>query len=176
MPPQSFLPPAVAALRAASQQAKPLFTRAHSQPLGAGLTLHLDAAARMTGQWASPANRLLELATDVQTPGAWFALHVTLDLPDLAPYRWIGIAARSTAGQATAVRVCLRSLLADGFHDQFFARDILSRSVQSDHHDLIDPAQFPDLPSHAQGRELVLFLPAATPVAWALHDLAVFGL
>ena len=176
MPAHSFLPATVTALQGRAHNVQPLFAKGASTTVAPGLALHMDVAAQIGGQWSSPAGRLLELETHVAQRGAWLALHIALDLPDLTGIRWVGVVARTTAMQATVVRVCLRSVLASGFHDQFFARDILSRSVQSDHHDLLDPTQFPDLPLQAKRRELVLFLPPATPIAWALHDLAVFHL
>ena len=176
MPAHSFLPASVTALQGSTRHVQSLFAKRTRATVAPGLVLRVDVAAQISGQWSSPAGRLLELETHVIQPGAWLALHIALDLPDLTGIRWVGVVARTTAMQATTVRVCLRSVLANGFHDQFFARDILSRSVQSDHHDLLDPTQFPDLPLQVKRRELVLFLPPATPIAWALHDLAVFRL
>ena len=158
---------------------EPLFADGNDQPLGPGLMLRLDPQARATGHWSSPEGRLLELHLRISAPGAWFGLHLALpeDLPPLTKVRWIGLAARSGATRAAAIRVCLRSGLAEGgFRDTFFPLHLLSQGRLGDHHDLLAPAQHPDLPATAPWRELVLFLPPAEDLDWALHDLRVFAL
>lgn len=152
---------------------------ANSATLCPGVTLRLDPAARASGHWSSPAGRLIELHTTLTTPGAWFGLHIGLppDLPPLDQITWIGIVARSNAVRALGVRVCLRSgLPGGGFQDSFFPHHILSQGRLSDHHDLLAPAHLPDLPRTAPWRELVLFLPPAEGIDWALHDLRIFAL
>lgn len=160
-------------------QTEPLFTGGNSQPLAPGITLHLDPDARMTGQWSSPDGRLIEIQTKVTQPGAWFGLHIGLPdaALDLTALRWIGVTARTSAQRGVGVRVALRSGHAGGgFQDDFFGRHMLSQARQSDHQDLLCPADLPDLPTTAPWRELVLFLPPAAPLHWALHDLRIFGL
>lgn len=157
----------------------PLFERSHSADLAPGVGLHLDPAARMTGTWSSPEGRLLEIATRVETPGAWFGLHIGLPdaVTDLGGVRWIGIVARTSALRGMAIRVGFRSgLLEGGFQDSFFGRHIFSQPRQSDHHDLLCPEDLPDLPRRAAWRELILFLPPAAPIDWALHDLRIIAL
>lgn len=142
-----------------------------------GLALHADPAARMTGRWQSPRGRLLELETRPEAPGGWLALHLALPLTDLAGPGWIGLAVRSAAAEALAIRVALRSGLAEGgFLDSFFDRQILSQPAESDHVDLMAPDRRPDLPETAPWRELVLFLPPDRGIGWALHDLRLFRL
>lgn len=159
---------------------EPLFAQGSSVGLCPGVTLHLDPGADLTGTWSSPAGRLIEMHTAVTRPGAWFGLHIGLpaEAADLGPRRWIGIVARTSALRAMAIRVALRSGLetGGGFQDSFLPRHILSQPRQSDHHDILCPADLPDLPSRAPWREVVLFLPPATPVDWVLHDLRILAL
>jgi hypothetical protein len=158
---------------------EPLFAHGPSVDLCPGVMLHLDPEAALTGRWSSPAGRLVEMHTEVTRPGAWFGLHIRLPeaAADLEGRRWIGIVARTSAGRAMAIRVALRSgLEAGGFQDSFLPRHILSQPRQSDHHDLLCPADLPDLPQRAPWREVVLFLPPAAPMAWVLHDLRILAL
>ena len=147
--------------------------------LGPEVVLRRDPEARIGGHWSSPQGRLLELHTEVQAPGAWLGLHIALprSLPPLDQLTWIAVVARSNAARAIAIRVCLRSgLPTGGFQDSFFAHHLLSQGRLSDHHDVLAPAQLPDLPRTAPWRELVLFLPPAEGIDWALHDLRIFAL
>jgi len=146
-------------------------------PLTPGLFLRRDPAGAIDGTWCSPARRLLELETRVAQAGDWLGLHLSLPLDDLAGIGWIGLVVRSAADQSLILRPCLRSgLAAGGFHDQFFPRHVLSQPGETDHHDLIAPDRLPDLPIRAPWRELILFLPPAHSIRWALHDLRVFVL
>ncbi|SMY09239.1 hypothetical protein LOM8899_03404 [Flavimaricola marinus] len=159
--------------------AEPLFSTSNSTGLAPGVMLHLDPEARFSGTWSSPDGRLVEMHTEATRPGAWFGLHIALpgEAADLGHVRWIGIVARTSALHAAAIRVGLRSGLAEGgFQDSFFGRHILSQPRQSDHHDLLCPADLPDLPQRADWRELVLFLPPAAPLDWVLHDLRIYAL
>jgi hypothetical protein len=165
-------------LRALAGAEGPLFEGGRAEtPLAPGLSLNADPEAGIIGIWRSPRGRLLEIEATPKAPGAWFALHLVLPLPDLAGIGWLGFVARSSSDRAVAVLPCLRSGLATGgFHDCFFDRHILSRGQQTDHHDLIAPEWRPDLPVRAPWRELILFLPPTEPLHWALHDLRVFTL
>lgn len=136
---------------------------------------HTDPAWQGQGTWASPRGRMLEVEVDVTTPGAWCALHLRLDLRP-ADHSYLGLIARTAADRAMITRVCLRAGHAEGFHDHFLPRDILSQPGASDHIDMMVPAQCPDLPRDAQWHELILFLPSRHSFAWGLHDLRVFGL
>lgn len=141
------------------------------------LHLRLDPAADVALWHASPRARLLELEARVTRPGAWLGLHLTLPLPDLSGLRWFGFAARSSANAAMISRACLRSgREGGGFHDQFFDRDLLSHSWESDHHDLMALDHCPELPRHAPWREFILFLPPDLDFRLSLHDLRVFTL
>jgi hypothetical protein len=161
---------------------EPLFARSHSADLCPGVALHRDPDAGLTGTWSSPAGRLIEMQTQVARPGAWFGLHIRLpaEVADLERVRWIGIVARTSSLRVMAIRVGLRSglprMAGGGFQDSFLPRHILCQPRQSDHHDLLCPADLPDLPQQAPWRELVLFLPPAAPVDWVLHDLRIFAL
>jgi hypothetical protein len=162
----------LAALRATVLSPAPL------GPVVPGLAFHADPQAGLSGHWHSPRGRLLEVETTVTRPGRWLGLHLALpDLADLAPLVWLGLAARSGAGHAMALRVCLRSGLPEGgFHDQFFDRHLLSQPAETDHLDMIAPARLPDLPPKAPWRELILFLPPGESLRWSLHDLRLFAL
>jgi len=138
---------------------------------------HMDVEAEVAGTWRSPRGRLLEIETQVTTPGGFLALHLRLPMFDLMGCDWFGFVGRTAAAQATVTRACLRSGRADGsFQDQFFARHILSQSAASDHHDFLVPAQCPDLAPNAPWREFVLFLPSTRSITWALHDLRLITL
>lgn len=140
-----------------------------------GLWWHLDPAMDITGTWSSPMGRMIELDTTLTTPGGWCALHLRLSInPAVCAY--IGFVARTAAAHAMVTRACLRSGGEGGFHDQFFARDILSQPGQSDHIDMLVPAHCPDMPRDADWHELVLFLPANRSLTWALHDLRLIAL
>jgi hypothetical protein len=150
------------------------------QPLGGGevvedIWFHIDPKAELRGTWSSPRGRMLELETKLATPGDWCALHLRLDL-DVAACAYVGLVARTVAAQSLVTRACLRSGIEDGFHDQFFARQILSQPGQSDHIDMLAPAQCPDMPACALWHEFILFLPPNRSISWALHDLRLIVL
>jgi hypothetical protein len=152
-------------------------TETHSTGLAPGVMLHADPASTITGHWSSPAGRLAEISARVIRPGAWFALHVTIPLPDLTGLTWIGLILRSSAAKTCLIRPCLRSGRTDGgFHDHFLARHVLSRSRESDHHEIIPLSWHPDLPLQAPWREVILFLPPAEDTHLMLHDLRIFAL
>lgn len=173
-------------LRAEVHPATPLSAQA-ACPLPGGLMLHADPAIRMDGHWQSPRGRILEIDARITVPGAWLALHLPLPAvaagADLADVRWLSLIVRATAARACAIRPCIRSGLAPengqtgpAFRDDFFARHILANALEVDDHQLIVPAQIPDMPRAAPWRELILFLPAATGFHLALHDLRLTAL
>jgi len=180
LPPLIALDGALAPLRQPMAEAGPLPLFAgdsHAMDLAPGVSLRADPASTITGHWSRPAGRLVEIATHVTRPGGWFGLHVTIPLPDLTGLTWIGLILRSSATPAAAIWPCLRSGRADGgFHDLFFARHVLSRSRESDHHDIIPLSWHPDLPLQAPWREVILFLPPAEDTHLMLHDLRIFVL
>lgn len=159
-------------LRAQSVASTPL----DNTELVPDLWWHRDMAGDLSGQWRSPRGRLLELDTQVSDPGGFLALHLRLPPFDIMACNWFGFVARTNAASAMITRVCLRSGTGEGFHDQFFARHILSQPGASDHHDLLVPAQCPDLPRAAPWREFILFLPPNRALAWALQDLRLIVL
>jgi len=161
------------ALRAAVIAQRPVGTGA----LAPGVDLRIDPDARISGQWSSPRGRLLELRTEVAQPGDWLGLHLALPPLDLTGVVWLGLAVRSAGAPALVVRACLRSgLPGGGFRDDFLDRHILSQPAETDHVDLLAPDRRPGLPPRAPWREMVLFLPPAQSVTWALHDLRLFAL
>lgn len=170
----AFVVAALGALRAAvvpDQPPDPAGTRV----IAPGIALRRDPAGSGQSRWASPRGRLLEIATEVETPGDWLGLHIDLPGFDARAPAWIGFAAATGADHALVLRACLRSGLATGgFRDEFFDRHLLSQPARSDHVDLIAPATRPDLPARAPWRELILFLPPERSFAWVLHDLRLF--
>jgi hypothetical protein len=140
------------------------------------IRLHPDPAGEYHIKVSSPRARLLELEVAVTRPGAWLGLHVPLHLTDLSGIRWLGFAARSNAGQAIAVRACIRSGIDGGFFDVFFDKHILSQTGQTDHVDMLSPDHLPELPKIAKWREIILFLPPAHGFGWALQDLRLFAI
>lgn len=139
-----------------------------------GVAFHADPGLGLSGRYTSPAGRLLELSARMTGAGDWAALHIALDLPDLAGLGWVGFACRTAAPKEVMVRPCLRTGGEDGFADRFFAKHILSGPEPLGHLDAFDLAATPDLPRAAPWRELVLFLPR-TDFDWHLHDLRVFA-
>jgi hypothetical protein len=163
----------LAALRASVIAARPL----GDGRLAPGIDLRIDPAAQVAGHWSSPRGRLLELQTEVAVSGDWIGLHLALPPLDLTGVAWLGLALRSAGGSALVVRACLRSGLAGGgFRDDFLDRHILSQPGETDHVDMLAPDRRPGLPLRAPWREVVLFLPPAHSVTWALHDLRLFRL
>lgn len=149
---------------------------AASTELAPGVWLHGDPEARFEGTWASPAGRLCEITLDVQTGGRWLALHLTLPPLEADGLRWISLVMRVHAARPVALRPCLRSGTEDGFVDTFWDRHLLATPAERDHQALLTLAHHPDLPLQAPWRELVLFLPSAEDVSFALHDMRVLGL
>jgi hypothetical protein len=178
VPPLRPLDQALTPLRDKASGPLPLFgpgTRATD--LAPGLMFHADPAGTIAGQWSSPAGRLIEISADITTPGKWFALHVTIPLPDLTGLTWIGLILRSSAARSCVIWPCLRSgLEGGGFRDDFFARHILAQSRESDHHDILATPWHPDLPAQAPWREIILFLPSAEGFRLVIHDLRILAL
>jgi hypothetical protein len=159
------------ALRAAVVAPTPL----QAGPLAPGIAWHTDPGARIGGTWQSPRGRLLEMRTEVAVPGDWAALNIALPPLDLTGLAWFGCALRSAGAPALALRLALRSGLPEGgFRDDFFDRQVLSQPGETDHADVLAPDRRPGLPPRAPWREIVLFLPPAHSVTWALHDLRLF--
>lgn len=160
------------ALRGGDLPPVPLFgPGAQENRLPGGLLLHAAPELRAAGQWSSPAGRFCALDIRIEVPGRWLALHLPLPEPDLAGVRWLMLAVRTSAAEASVIRPCLRSGTPGGFRDDFLPRAILAQPRESDHHDILAPDRLPDLPLEAPWRELILFLPSATGTQLVLHDL-----
>lgn len=139
-----------------------------------GFKLNADPALELTGEYRSPAGRLLEF--DAQTgpnPGGWVGLHLEVPVDDLSHLGVIGFAARIAAPEILVVRACLRSGTEDGFQDCFFDKHLLFRPEEASHVDAIPTGQRMDLPQRAGWRELILFLPTRS-FQLSLIDLRVF--
>lgn len=142
-----------------------------------GAFFHQDPDAEILLHWSSPRGRILELQSEVKLPGAWFGLHLGLDLPDLANIGFLGFAARTAAAQPVTIRACIRSgIEGGGFHDCFFDRHILAQPEESDYMAMIAPSRRPLLPQQAPWREFVLFLPTTHGVHLAICDLRFFAI
>ena len=169
-------------LRSAHHAPEPLFIGPDGgaitdHPLPGGVMLRVAPEARLTGHWASPRGRLLELKTTVQSPGPWLGLHLPLTQADFVDTTWLCLALRSSAAGALSFHACLRSgLEGGGFRDDFFPRAILAQPREADHVDMLGMARLPGLPWRAPWRELVLFLPPATDAHLALHELRLVTL
>lgn len=148
---------ALAMLRGAAFD-KPL----DGDPLVPGVFLVPDPAAQMTGTVASEDGTLLRLRTEVQTPGAWFGLHVSLGGIDLDRSALVGFACKTRAPATILSRACLRSGEAEGFSDAFFDKHIVSYEAPGLHLDVMEIAPTPALPPHAPWRELILFFPTGS--------------
>lgn len=140
----------------------------------AGLRLMADPAAVMTVHWSSPRARLLEVSGTVTTPGQWFALRLTLDLPDLTGLAGLGFWLRGAADPALVMQAALRSGTQDGHVDCIFERDILCHAASGDHTALMLTDRTPDLPLRAPWREFLLLLPPYRPITLALDALRLF--
>ncbi|KGB83248.1 hypothetical protein JT55_02740 [Rhodovulum sp. NI22] len=135
-----------------------------------GISLHADPGLQVSGQWSSPAGRLLELDLRMSGEGDWIGLHLALEAPDLAAVGWIGFACRSAAPSEIMIRPCLRSGGEAGFTDTFFGKHLLAIPEPLNHIDALHPATTRSIPETAPWRELVLFLPQRN-FRWHLHDL-----
>lgn len=136
---------------------------------------HIDPSIEALGTWESPRDRMLEVTTTLTTPGHFCALHLRVPF-NPGDYAYFGFVARTASDRALTTRVCLRTGTDTGHHDLFFPRDILSQQGQTDHIDMLAPAQIPDLPRYAPWRELILFLPSRRSLTWGLHDLRLIAL
>ncbi len=140
-----------------------------------GVSLIADAPLGVGGTWRSPAGRLLELDIAMTGRGSWIALHLALDLPDLAGIAFVGLGCTSAGTGQQIIRPCLRSGLEEGgFVDCFLDRHILTRTDPVPHVDALHVPSCRPLPETAPWRELLLFLPTE-PLRWHLHDLRVFA-
>lgn len=140
-----------------------------------GISLIADAPLGVGGSWRSPAGRLLELDISMAGRGDWIALHMALDLPDLADIAFIGFGCTGVGPTQQIIRPCLRSGLDDGgFVDCFLDRHILTRTDAIPHVDALYVPTCRTLPETAPWRELLLFLPTE-PLRWHLHDLRIFA-
>ncbi len=137
--------------------------------------LRLMAAGGALGlRWSSPRGRLLEVTSSPTVAADWFALRLTLDLPNLSAVAGVGLWLRAAADPALTLRAVLRSGQGDGHLEAPQDRLILCHATASDHTALWPCDMTPALPATAPWRELLLFLPAWRPVTLSLHALRVF--
>lgn len=138
-----------------------------------GLHFHADESLGISGQYHSPAGGMLDLDVRTTGDGAWAALHLALNAPDLSPFGVIGLACRTSAPETRVIRPCLRSGTPDGFEDCFFDKHILSQPEESSHLDALPVHRRDRLPLTSSWRELILFMPTES-FRWSLIDLRVF--
>ena len=139
-----------------------------------GFKLHADPALELTGEYRSPAGRLLELdARTGPNPGGWVGLHLSLPSHDLSDMGVVGFAARIAAPEVLVVRACLRSGTGTGFVDCFFDKHMLFRAEEASHVDALQVRERTDLPMRAPWREVILFLPTRS-FQLSLIDMRVF--
>ncbi|MBU2359082.1 MAG: hypothetical protein KKB02_09165 [Alphaproteobacteria bacterium] len=140
-----------------------------------GLRLMASPGAQIAARWSSPRDRLLEITSTVDAPADWFALRLTLHLPDLSAMAGLGLWLRGAADPALTLRAVLRSAAGDGHVDAPLDRQILCHATPGDHSALWLRDRTTDLPVTADWRELLLFLPAHRPVTLSLHALRLFA-
>lgn len=139
-----------------------------------GVSLHADPALQLTGHYTSPKGRLLELDAHMGGSGSWIGLHLALPARTLKGFGVLGFAARASASETTVLRACLRSGgKEDGFTDCFFDKHLLLRPEEASHLDALPVGYRDELPTEAEWRELILFLPTET-FRLSLIDLRVF--
>lgn len=142
--------------------------------IGAGLTLRADPALQMSGRYASPRGRLLEIDATANATGHWLGLHIPVTAADLADHGVFGFACRGSAPEFTVIRACLRSgRRVAGYRDCFFDKHILLHPTEASHVDAISLQTRDEVPQKAPWRELILFLPPDS-VRLSLSDLRVF--
>ncbi|MDP5307549.1 hypothetical protein [Paracoccus spongiarum] len=142
--------------------------------LAAGLVLRADPALGISGRYASPRGRLLEIDATARGTGDWFALHLPVGAENLADQGVFGFACRGSASEFIPVRACLRSGgRLGGFSDCFFDKHILLHATDSSHVDAITLQTRDEVPQKAPWRELVLFFPPRR-LRLSLADLRVF--
>lgn len=138
-----------------------------------GFSLHADPELQLTGRYSSPKGRLLELDATTGASGGWIGLHLAFSAHNLKDFGMLGFAARTSAPETTVLRACLRSGTKDSFIDCFFDKHMLLRPEEASHLDALPVGYRDDLPTKAEWRELILFLPTET-FRLSLIDLRVF--
>lgn len=125
-----------------------------------GVSLHADPALGLSGSFASPQGRILDIDAHMsQGHGNWVGLHVALPAQDLGRAGILGFAARVSSPEILVVRACLRSGMADGFVDCFFDKHLMVRPEETSHLDALSVQYRDQIPMQAPWRELILFLP-----------------
>lgn len=142
--------------------------------LGHDLKFRADPALGVSGTWASPAGRLLELDATMAGPGDWCALHLSMPGSALPRPGLLGVAARGLAPEHQLLQVALRSGMAGGFTDTFFDKHVFLHPETTSHVDVLALDERPDIPTVAAWRELVIFLPT-DGFRLTLLDMRVFA-
>lgn len=138
-----------------------------------GIYLAADPALKIAGAHHSPEGRILEIAAEMQGEGNWMALHMALPARDLAPYGFVGFAARIEAPETQVIQPCLRSGVEGGFVDCFFDKHILALPQPRSHLDALTAHHRDNLPAQAPWRELIFFLPTRS-YRLSILDLRIF--
>lgn len=139
-----------------------------------GIFLSVDPESDTQTRIISRPGTLLELNFTTTRAGGWLSLNIELGEFDLTGRDVIGFMCKSRAEDTITFRACLRSGSADGFHDAFFGKRVISYDAQSTHADLIKLEERGDIPATAPWRELVLFFPTDLRQL-SLTDLSLFG-
>ncbi|MCJ8139623.1 hypothetical protein [Falsirhodobacter halotolerans] len=146
---------------------------ADQQRVAPGIHLSVDMDAKVSGSFESGAGRLISVNYTSETAPKWVALHINLGEVSLEDKAVLGIVVRSTAKEAVAMRVCLRSGT-QNFVDEFFTKHIVAFSEPSTHLDIL---KLDDLPAHhPRGkveRDLIVFFPP-TDSAFTISDIRLF--
>lgn len=144
-----------------------------NQAVTDGVFFSTDPEARVTGRFRSDATNMIEVQMEAAEGRRWQALHVRLGDLNLSNAGVLGVVARSVAPSSITTRLCLRSGNDDQFMDTFLPKTMVSFAQPSTHMDAIEIAAMPDLPRHAQWRDLILFFRAGD-VSLDLLDLRLF--
>lgn len=171
-PPDAALNRRLAAWRGAARSGQLSDTVA----IATDLTLRADPKLKMHGRYLSPKGTLLTLQAEMQGKGEWLGLHLTLPAEaNTLPGQMLGYAAHFQSKDTNILRACIRSGQSEGFLDHFFEKHILTRPEDATIFDAVRFGSQRTLPTNADWRELVFFLPL-TSFQLSLLDLRIVTL
>ena len=139
-----------------------------------GIYLSVDPDSDTSAQVSSVPGQLMHLRFRTGRAGRWLSLNIELGDYDLSGRAVCGLMCRTRAPETLTLRPCLRSGIKGGFHDEFFAKRVISYREESTHADLMLLDAHPEVARTAPWRELILFLPPDI-AQMSIMDLAVFG-